>query len=96
MNNEEKILEMLTQLSSKLENVRAELKTDILDVRTELKTDIQDVKTDLTSQILENRKAIVKLEMILSEINEMKESLGNMEMITAKNWRDLTKMKSVR
>lgn len=144
MNNEEKILEMLAQLTKTLDNtrtelkaeiqgvrtelkteiqgVRTELKAEIQDVRTELKAEIQDVKTELKAEIQENRKSIVrietkieseisdkirslydgrevtndKLEKISDNIEGIKETLSNVELITASNWRDLTRLKSIR
>ncbi len=144
MNNEEKILQMLAQLTetidnvrteltseiqsvrsdltSEIQSVRTELKAEIQDVRTGLKAEIQDVRTELKAEIQENRKSILrietkieseisdkiralydgrevtndKLEKISGNIEDIKETLSNVELITASNWRDLTKLKSIR
>ena len=60
MGNEEKILEMLIDLTKAIDNTRTELKAEIQGVRTELETEIR-----------ENRKEIIKIEnKIESEISD--------------------------
>lgn len=144
MSNEEKILEMLidltkaidntrtelkeeiqsfrTELKEEIQGVRTELKEEIQGVRTELKEEIQGVRIELEAEIRENRKAIVKIEnkieseisdkicglydsrevtndkldKISSDIGDIRETISNVELITASNWRDLTKLKSIK
>ena len=111
MNNEEKILDMLTKLTNAIDILRTELKSEIQDVRTELKSEIQEnrkaivkIETKIENEISDKIRGIydsrevtnTKLEKISSDIEDIKETLSNVELITASNWRDLTKLKSIK
>ncbi|MCQ1530282.1 hypothetical protein [Lutispora saccharofermentans] len=118
----EEIQGVRTELKEEIQGVRTELKEEIQGVRTELKAEIQGVRTELETEIRENRKEIIKIEnkieseisdkicglydsrevtndkldKISNDIGDIKETISNVELITASNWRDLTKLKSIK
>lgn len=110
MNNEEKIYTLLEEIYIELQgtkkelkedinNVRSELKEDIDNVRSELKGDIKRIETEMSerfTEVYENQKVFnEKLDETRSDIKDMKESIAQIEMVTASNWRDIVKIKSI-
>lgn len=78
---EEKILSLLNQL---LEGqTRIESKLDA----------VVDQTADLTEFRTETKESLNK---IATEVEEIKDDLNNVEVITASNWKDIAKLKAVR
>ena len=89
MNKEDQIYDLLERLYIELQDTKKELKEDILSVRTELKEDIK---------VLNDNQMIIfdKLEKIGSDVETIKEDLADVQTITASNYRDIVRLKSVR
>ena len=96
----EDILNVKTELKEDILNVRTELKEDISNVRTELKEDILNVKTELKEdiKILNDNQMLIfdKLEKMGSDIESIKEDISDVQMITASNYKDIVRLKSLR
>ena len=99
MNNEEKIYTLLEEIYFELQGTKKELKEDIDNVRSELKGDIKRIETEMSerfTEVYENQKVFnEKLDETRSDIKDMKESIAQIEMVTASNWRDIVKIKSI-
>ena len=111
MNKENEIFDLLEkfyiefqdtkkELKEDISNVRIELKEDISNVRIELKEDISNLRTELKDDIKvlnDNQKIIFdKLENMSSDIKCIKEDMSDVQMITASNYRDIVRLKSVK
>ncbi len=88
------------ELKEEISNVRIELKEEISNVRTELKEEISNVRTELKEEIkvLNDNQMLIfnKLEGMSSDIGEIKEDISDVQMITAKNYKDIVKLKSIK
>lgn len=89
MNKEDQIYDLLERLYIELQDTKKELKEEISGVRTELKEDIK---------VLNDNQMIIfdKLEKIGSDVETIKEDLADVQTITASNYRDIVRLKSVR
>ncbi len=89
MNKEDQIFDLLERLYIELQDTKKELKEDIASSRTELKEDIK---------ILNDNQMIIfdKLEKIGTDIESIKEDILSVEMLTARNYKDIVRLKSVR
>ncbi len=89
MDKEEQIFDLLERLYIELQSTKNELKEEISNVRMELKEDIK---------ILNDNQMIIfdKLEKIGSDVETIKEDLADVQAITASNYRDIVRLKSVR
>ena len=89
MNKEDQIFDLLERLYIELQDTKKELKADISNVRTELKADIK---------VLNDNQMIIfdKLEKIASDVEIIKEDLIDVQSITASNYRDIIRLKSVK
>lgn len=111
MNKEDQIFDLLERLYIELQDTKKELKEDITSVRTELKEDITNVRTELKEEIssartelkedikiLNDNQMIIfdKLEKIGTDIESIKEDILSVEMLTARNYKDIVRLKSVR
>ena len=100
MDKEDKIYDLLEKLYIELQDTKKELKEDISNVKTELKEDISNVRTELKEDIkvLNDNQMIIfdKLEKMGSDIESIKEDLADVQTITASNYRDIVRLKSVR
>lgn len=85
MNNEDKIIKIL----SKMENDMAGLKADMQELK-----DGQEKIIDHITQ-LDTKNADRHID-IVREINEMKDNFNDVEKITAKNWHEIAKLKSIK
>lgn len=96
MNKEDQIFDLLEKFYIKFQDTTKELKQEISDVRTELKEDISDIREDI--KILNDNQMIIfdKLGKIESDIESIKEDMEDVQMITARNYKDIVKLKSVR
>lgn len=91
-----KILELLMEMKSEI-NGRfdgLEQKVDNLDgeikgIKVQL-TQFQDEYTETIKEVAD------KTEIIKNDVSEMKESILQVEQITATNWRDISRLKSLR
>lgn len=100
MNKEEQIFDLLERLYIELQSTKNELKEEISNVRMELKEDINNVRMELKEdiKILNDNQMIIfdKLEKISSDVETIKEDLADVQAITASNYRDIVRLKSVR
>lgn len=100
MNKEEQIFDLLERLYIELQSTKNELKEEISNVRMELKEDINNVRMELKEdiKILNDNQMIIfdKLEKIGSDVETIKEDLADVQAITASNYRDIVRLKSVR
>ena len=89
MNKEDKIFDLLEKLYIEVQDTKKELKEDILNVRTELKEDIK---------ILNDNQMLIfnKLEKMGTDIESIKEDMSDVQMITASNYKDIVRLKSLR
>lgn len=96
MNKEDQIFDLLEKFYIEFQDTTKELKQEISDVRTELKEDISDIREDI--KILNDNQMIIfdKLGKIESDIESIKEDMEDVQMITARNYKDIVKLKSVR
>lgn len=85
MNNEDKIIKML----SKIQDDMTGLKTDM----QELKHGQENILDHITQ--LDTKNADRHID-IVREINEMKDNFNDVEKITAKNWHEIAKLKSIK
>lgn len=85
MNNEDKIIKML----SKMQDDMAGLKADMRELK-----DGQEKIIDHITQ-LDTKNADRHID-IVKEINEMKDNFNDVEKITAKNWHEIAKLKSIK
>ncbi|MDU5081071.1 hypothetical protein [uncultured Tissierella sp.] len=96
----EEISNVRTELKEEISNVRTELKEEISNVRTGLKEEISNVRTELKEDIgvLNDNQMIIfdKLEKMGSDIEGIKEDMSDVQMITANNYKDIVRLKSVR
>ncbi|MCQ4922863.1 hypothetical protein ACF3M2_11055 [Tissierella carlieri] len=111
MNKEDQIFDLLERLYIELQDTKKELKEEISNVRTELKEEISNVRTGLKEEIsnvrtelkedigvLNDNQMIIfdKLEKMGSDIEGIKEDMSDVQMITANNYKDIVRLKSVR
>lgn len=89
MNKEDQIFDLLDKFYIEFQDTKKELKEDIWNVRSELKEDIK---------ILNSNQMIIfdKLEKMGSDIESIKEDISDVQMITASNYKDIVRLKSVR
>lgn len=89
MNKEDQIFDLLEKFYIEFQDTKKELKEDISSVRTELKEDIKILN--------DNQKIIFdKLEDMSSDIKCIKEDISDVQMITASNYKDIVRLKSVK
>lgn len=96
----EDITNVRTELKEEISSVRTELKEEVSNVRAELKEDIASSRTELKEdiKILNDNQMIIfdKLEKIGTDIESIKEDILSVEMLTARNYKDIVRLKSVR
>lgn len=85
-----------SELKGDISNLRTELKGEISNVRTELKEDIKGIKEDIN--ILNDNQMIIfdKLEKIESDVVVIREEMEDVQTITASNYKDIVRLKSIR
>lgn len=89
MNKENQIFDLLEKFYIEFQDTKKELKEDISSVRTELKEDIKILN--------DNQKIIFdKLEDMSPDIKCIKEDISDVQMITASNYKDIVRLKSVK
>ena len=100
MDKEDKIFNLLEKLYIEIQDTKKELKEEISNVRIELKEEISNVRTELKEEIkvLNDNQMLIfnKLEGMSSDIGEIKEDISDVQMITAKNYKDIVKLKSIK
>lgn len=100
MDKSNQIFDLLEKFYIEFQDTKKELKEDISNVRTELKEDISNVRTELKEDIRilnDNQKIIFdKLENMSSDIKCIKEDMSDVQMITASNYKDIVRLKSVK
>ncbi len=89
MDKSNQIFDLLEKFYIEFQDTKKELKEDISNVRTELKEDIK---------ILNDNQMIIfdKLEKIGSDVESIKEDISDVQMITASNYKDIVRLKSVK
>lgn len=101
MNNEEKILELLGNLDKKVDRIDNRLSNletkvdensiDIKGIKEEHGTILRGIEEKLQIQ----SKSIEKIDFIEGDIKVIKNDILKIEQITANNWSDIVKLKSV-
>lgn len=61
-----------------------------------IKDDIKDIKVKLGSVVEQTAQLTEFKTETLSQLKDIKDNLNNVEAITASNWKDITKLKSVK
>ena len=89
MNKEDQIFDLLERLYIELQDTKKELREEIQSVRTELKDDIK---------VLNDNQMIIfdKLEKMDSDIEIIKEDMSSVQMLTANNYKDIVRLKTIK
>lgn len=92
-----------TELKDEIRGVRTELKDEIQENRKSINKNTESIgkleyKVDKVNDKLDNIEAnnADRHLGISKEIEEMKDNFNNVEQITAKNWQDIARLKSIR
>ena len=85
MNNEDKIIKMLSKMQDDMAGLNADMQ--------ELKDGQEKIIDHITQLDTKNADRHIN---IVKEINEMKDNFNDVEKITAKNWHEITKLKSIK
>ncbi|MGL5153069.1 MAG: hypothetical protein ACRC7N_21120 [Clostridium sp.] len=92
---EKEILEILKRLESKVDNIEFDVK--------ELKSDVKELNRkvdniyDQTADLTEYRTSTSdNIEVIKSDVKDIKKDLCFVEEATAKNWQDITRLKAIK
>lgn len=107
MNNEEKILMMLESIQNQI--VSMENRFNTMEKNTSERFDAVDRRFDsvderfdamekfIVKEIQSTRDELkVEIQHVYDEAKELKEGFNNIEQVTAKNWLDISRLKSVR
>lgn len=86
MNNEEKILLILEDIQKQIASMGKGTNDRFDSLEKHISKEIQSTRDELKTEI----------QYVYEEVKDLKDSLSNVEQVTAKNWLDITRLKAIK